>query len=180
MRPTAAALILAVLTVAGCGGGESGRNGPDNSAGPPEVENPLPPAVGNPLPPAVENPLPPVAKKPLPPATGAKRPLSRQQSEKERWKAEAGVGKKGRGLGRGVVTTPIRAYFRTRQKLVFDMQVRPAVRLYRAQHEHFPKSHEEFMKEIIKKNNIKLPELPAGHSYVYEPQTGELMVESSR
>ena len=43
-----------------------------------------------------------------------------------------------------------------------------------------PKSHEEFMQRIIKDNDIVLPELPGGRRYVYDPKTGELMVEQPR
>lgn len=144
MRLKPAALILATLLVAGCGGGESGRKDPDGSVGRP----------------------PPGRTKPPPPP-----PMVRQ-------KAEPGVGKNGRGIGAGPMATPVRAYFRTRERIVFDMQVKPAVNLYKAEHGYFPKSQEEFTEKIIKKNGIKLPELPAGHRYVYEPKTGELVVES--
>ena len=38
-------------------------------------------------------------------------------------------------------------------------------------------SHEEFMEKIVQANNIRLPELPEGHRYLYDPTTNELMVE---
>lgn len=37
-----------------------------------------------------------------------------------------------------------------------------ALGLFRAEHDRYPKDYDEFMKEIIKKNDIKLPVLPAG------------------
>ncbi len=43
--------------------------------------------------------------------------------------------------------------------------------------ESFPKSHEQFMQDIIKANQIKLPELPPDSKYKYDPATGELMIE---
>jgi hypothetical protein len=43
-----------------------------------------------------------------------------------------------------------------------------------------PKTHEEFMEKIIRANDIKLPELPSGHRYVYDPVQGELLVEQPR
>ena len=52
------------------------------------------------------------------------------------------------------------------------------MQLFQATNGHFPKSHEEFMKEIIEFGQIKLPELPEGKSYVYEPKTHQLMVET--
>jgi hypothetical protein len=91
-------------------------------------------------------------------------------------KAEPGVGKKGRGYGAGMVTTPIAAYFSVRERLAFD-QVAHAMDLYKATNEHGPKSHEEFMEKIIKENGIKLPQLPAGERYLYDPKTEQLMVE---
>jgi hypothetical protein len=91
-------------------------------------------------------------------------------------KAEAGVGKKGRGYGGGMITTPIAAYFSIRERLAFD-QVAHAMDLYKATNEHGPKSHEEFMEKIIRENGIKLPQLPAGERYLYDPQTEQLMVE---
>ena len=33
------------------------------------------------------------------------------------------------------------------------------------------------MDRIIKENNIRLPTLPTGNRYVYDPKTGELMIE---
>ncbi len=91
-------------------------------------------------------------------------------------KAEAGVGKKGRGYGAGMVTTPVAALFSVRERLAFD-QVTQAMNLYKATNEHAPKSHEEFMEKIIKENGIKLPQLPAGERYLYDPKTEQLTVE---
>ena len=41
-----------------------------------------------------------------------------------------------------------------------------------------PKDNDEFMQRIIKENHIKLPELPEGDRYMYDPKTEQLMVES--
>jgi hypothetical protein len=49
--------------------------------------------------------------------------------------------------------------------------------LYKASEGHAPRTHQEFMDKIIKLNNLKLPELPAGHRYAYDPSTEKLMVE---
>ena len=85
-------------------------------------------------------------------------------------------GMKGAELGKGVVSTPAMVYLRIPDRLVFD-QVKQALGLYRAASGNFPKTQEEFMREIITANNLKLPELPAGSSYVYRPEEGELMIE---
>jgi hypothetical protein len=91
-------------------------------------------------------------------------------------KAEPGVGKKGRGYGAGMITTPVAAYFSIRERLAFA-QVDENMKLYKATNDHAPRSHEEFMEKIIKENGIKLPQLPAGERYLYDPKTEELMVE---
>lgn len=91
-------------------------------------------------------------------------------------KAQAGVSGKG-NYEPGVVTTPIAAYFQTRERVIFEIQIPHAMQLYEADKGYKPKSQEEFMRDIIQVNQIKLPALPPGHKYVYDPQKGELMVE---
>jgi hypothetical protein len=49
--------------------------------------------------------------------------------------------------------------------------------LYKALEGAAPKSHDEFMEQVIQANQIKLPVLPPGARYVYKPETEELMVE---
>jgi hypothetical protein len=94
-----------------------------------------------------------------------------------REKAQAGVTGKGDYGGPGIVTTPISTYFQIRERAVFDIQMPQAMQLYEATNGAKPKTQDEFMRNIIQANMIKLPELPAGHKYVYDPQKGELMVE---
>jgi len=91
-------------------------------------------------------------------------------------RAGVGSGRKGRGYGGGMVTEPLAAHFRAKEKLVFDIQIPQALKLFKAEKGFGPRSHDEFMKEIIEKNNIELPELPEGHRYVFNPVKGELMV----
>ncbi len=89
-----------------------------------------------------------------------------------------GVGKQGQivGDGRGYLTTVAATLFKTKQRVVFDIQIPQAMQLYQAEHEHYPKTGEEFFSVIIDFNNIALPELPEGHTYVYDPEQGQLMV----
>jgi hypothetical protein len=98
-----------------------------------------------------------------------------------RVKAEVGVGKRGRRLDNKnlvkSIVTPARALFRTRERVIFEIQIPKALSLYEATNGSKPKTHEEFMEEVIAPNKIELPELPAGQKYVYDPETGELMVE---
>jgi hypothetical protein len=99
-------------------------------------------------------------------------------------KAEAGVGKQGRDYGGGAimapVAVPVATYFRTRDRITFDIQIAEAMKLYKATNGTAPKTHEEFMEKIIKENQIKLPELPQGDRYVYVPAEEELKVQPAQ
>ena len=54
------------------------------------------------------------------------------------------------------------------------------MQLYKGLHDgKAPKTHQQFMQEIIKPNRIQLPTLPARHRYIYDPATEELMVEKN-
>ena len=112
---------------------------------------------------------------PASPEEGAS-PAPAVTEEPAREKAEVGVGVKGQGLSEGIITTPAKAYFKTRERLQF-LQVEQALSLYKATEGRLPQSHEEFMEKVIKPNNINLPQLPAGSRYVWDPEKGELMVE---
>lgn len=91
-------------------------------------------------------------------------------------KAQVGATGKGNYGSPGVVTTPISVYFQAQERLIYD-SVAYAVKLFEAEHGNKPKTEDEFMKKIIEFNQIKLPQLPPGHKYKYDPQSGELMVE---
>jgi hypothetical protein len=101
--------------------------------------------------------------------------------EPNRDKAGVGMGEKGRGYGMGAVATPIKALWAVREQAVL-IQIRSAMQLYKAADPEgrAPKSHQEFMDKIIKANYIRLPALPAGDRYVYDPQEEELFVEHPR
>jgi len=95
-------------------------------------------------------------------------------------KATVDLTKKGQaaaGYQPGVITTPAKVYLRVPDRVAFEIQIPSAMNLYRAEHDGFPKSHEQFMKDIVEANQIKLPELPPDSKYVYKPETGELMIE---
>jgi hypothetical protein len=175
-------LLLATLLAVGCGGADDPFHQPQRqvnpeafgvSSGQKTPPPPPPPPSTSAVPPSGTSSLPPPP--PPPPATATPSPAAEVPSANA-VKAEAGVGKKGRGYGAGMVTTPIAAYFRVQERLAFD-QVTHAMDLYKATNEHGPKSHEEFMEKIIKENGIKLPQLPAGERYLYDPKTEQLMVE---
>jgi len=104
-------------------------------------------------------------------------------AEPERVKADVGGGKKGRSLDefdsgvQAAIAGPAKAYFGMREKVVFQNLIPKAMQLYKGMNGNAPKSHDEFMSQIIEANNIQLPELPDGHKYVYDPQKEELMIE---
>ena len=99
--------------------------------------------------------------------------------ETERVKAAVGVGEKGRSLDgeSGMLVTPVKAFFSVQEKLTFEVQLTQAMSLYKATNGALPKSHDDFMAQVVKANGINLPKLPEGHTYVYDPQQGELQVE---
>ena len=61
-------------------------------------------------------------------------------------------------------------------KVMTTAAIPDAMNTFKALNGRKPKSHEEFMKEIIKASGIKLPDLPPDAKYVYDPQKGELTV----
>jgi hypothetical protein len=93
--------------------------------------------------------------------------------------AKVGVGAKGRDYGGpGFITTPIQEYFRTGDRIAFEIQIPNAMKLYKAEHDNKgPKTHDEFMNIIVKENGVQLPELPPGDEYVYDPKTEQLLVK---
>jgi hypothetical protein len=200
--PIAAKLAMALATtlglavLSGCGGQESPEaespplgtpadENPVGDAGPPvsNLAPPPPPPAAPMLSEEAASPEDPGAEADqdddaAAPDDSAEKPeLEQQRPGTDRVEAKTGVGKKGRGYGGGMVTEPIRAYFRTRQRLELEVKLPQAMNLYKAEHGHAPESHDAFMNKIIKPNHIQLPELPAGHRYVYDPEREELMVE---
>jgi len=92
-------------------------------------------------------------------------------------KAGVGSGEKGRGYGAGPIATPAAAYFAAQERVAFDIEIPHALELYKATEGHAPTTHAEFMRSIIEANRIRLPTLPPGHRYLYDPKSERLMVE---
>ena len=78
-----------------------------------------------------------------------------------------------------IISTPISQYFRTQDRIVLQ-QVEAAMNLYRGEHGNLPATHEEFVIDIIQANNIVLPQLPVGRTYVYDPSDGVLKVRGPK
>jgi hypothetical protein len=74
-----------------------------------------------------------------------------------------------------MVTVSVMALWQTKERITF-MQIQHDLELYNGSEGHYPKTHQEFMEKIIKENHIQLPELPAGQTYVYDPDDHELKV----
>ncbi len=99
----------------------------------------------------------------------------------EAQEALAGVGKQGQLLRdhsdtQKILSGPLSAYLHVKQLAELEIKIPHALNLFQATHGRFPKSHEEFMKEIVDFNQIKLPELPAGAVYRFNTQEGKLWV----
>lgn len=56
------------------------------------------------------------------------------------------------------------------------LQIEQATEQYKALNGNYPKSHEEFMEEVIKKGDIHLNAPPAGKKYQYDVENHELKV----
>jgi len=123
-----------------------------------------------------------LAARPGAPAGPQASPQPTADPNTERVKAEKGVGLKGRSLDEyeGPLVTPAKAFFAAKERIAFEIEVPHALQLYEASSGEAPKTHDEFMENVIKANQIKLPVLPPGHKYVYDPATKQLMVERPR
>jgi hypothetical protein len=161
-------LTLAVALLAGCGPSQPAAPSAQPAAPPQAPAPPQPLTPPQPLaPPQPLSATP--ASTPATPAPATPEPV--------RVKAEKGVGAKGRGYGQGVIATPVATLFAAKERIAFDIQIPHAMNLFKAMEGRMPNSHEEFMEKIIKENQIKLPTLPEGERYVYDPKKEQLMVE---
>jgi hypothetical protein len=92
--------------------------------------------------------------------------------------AAVGAGVKGHGYGQGIIATPAAAYWRARERVVFDIQIPEALKIYKAMDPNGrgPRNHEEFVQKILEPNHIRLPELPPRQSYKYDADAEQLMI----
>ncbi|MBI2827182.1 MAG: hypothetical protein HYX69_21125 [Planctomycetia bacterium] len=127
---------------------------------------PAGPATGSPPPSSAAGGPPPIQ---APPPAAA--PVQQKASEEH---TERGIAAK--KVGEGILATPAAAYMRIPDRVVF-LNVQHAMNLYKGEKGALPKTHDEFMAEIIKANSIRLPELPDDSRYVYVPEKEELMIE---
>jgi hypothetical protein len=163
--------IAGLLMLTGCGGHESS---PPAATPPAAVNAPPPPPPPPPAPTESSAPAAPVAPPPSATANDAP-PAAPNAPEPERQKADVGIGSKGH-YQQGILTTPLSVYFRAEEMVTFQMKIPKVMQLFQATENRLPKSQAEFM-QLLKDNDIVLPQLPPGRRYFYDPKTGELMVE---
>ena len=86
------------------------------------------------------------------------------------------TGRKGRDYGGGIITQPIASYFRAQDRLNLDF-IKHSLNLYKELNDGLPKSHEEFVQQILVPGNLKLPEAADPEYLVrYSPETGWLIL----
>lgn len=100
----------------------------------------------------------------------------------EAQRAAVGVGQSSRRLSDGsaveqAVGYQAAAYFNAKERIVFEVQLVQAAKLFEAVEGRKPDSHEEYMDKVVKANNILLPKLPENMRYRYLPEDGQLWVE---
>ena len=67
------------------------------------------------------------------------------------------------------------AYVTSVGRIAID-NIKHAMDLYQATNDRLPKDYDEFMNEIIKANNINLPQLPPYQKYGYDEKEHKLIV----
>ena len=112
------------------------------------------------------------------PPAGAEEQTPANAPETETVKAQAGVGIKGRSLDEyeGVVVTPVKTYFRAKERISFEIEFPHALNLYKALEGSVPQNFAELEEKVLRPNNIRLPALPNGHLYDWNAETEELLV----
>ncbi len=84
----------------------------------------------------------------------------------------AGYSGRGEGYGGGLIGAPIRHLFRSEDTLV-KIQIRQLIDIYKILNGSLPQTTEEFMKEIIEANGIRLADPPEGQHYVWDPEADD-------
>ena len=110
--------------------------------------------------------------------TPAVQPPDSSPAPVERDVASAQAVAKNREQAKGILAGMVRSRVSVEQKLIFQ-EIKRAMEFYKATNGNYPRSHEEFMREIIEPNKsvLRLPELQPGERYVYDPQDAELYIE---
>jgi len=73
------------------------------------------------------------------------------------------------------VTGPLEILKKVRIQLP-TLQIEHALNLYNASEGHYPKTHDEFMTQIIQANRLTLPQLPPDLQYQYDVTNHKLVI----
>lgn len=193
-------LVIGVALCSGCGpsSGPAPNNPPAPQPSPVSpIPSPLPMTPTEPLPPTfTPTPPPPPSTEapipnplqPTPPAEGTPPSLPAlpdpPATPGDTVKAGVGTTNEGRSLDnldpvQNAIAYPAKAYFAVREKVKFQIEIPGAYKLYRAENEA-PLTLDEFKEKVLDPNGIKLPPLPPGHTYEWDPEKEELMVRQPK
>jgi hypothetical protein len=102
----------------------------------------------------------------------------------ERVKAGKGVGLKGRSLDEyeGIYVTPAKTLFSAKERIFYDIEFKGNYRIWRIEQDRAPKDFEDLKAKFLDPLGLtaKMPKLPEGHKYIWNPTTEELEVERPR
>jgi len=102
----------------------------------------------------------------------------------ERLKAGKGVGAKGRSLDEyeGIIVTPVKALFSAKERIFYEIEFKKNYQLYNASTDDIPKDFADLKAKVLDPYGLtaKMPALPEGHKYIWDPATQELLVERPR
>jgi hypothetical protein len=120
-------------------------------------------------------------ERPRPPQGGQRPPQNGQRPPEnyDERRAEPGVDRRGTRYGGGFITEPVSQYWGMRESMTFK-NIEHAMNLYNATNGNYPRTHQEFMEQIIQPGRISLPPLHDGETYFYDPESHELKVRKPR
>lgn len=194
--PSALVLVVGFALCSGCGSGNNSMpvaNNPPNPTGTAPPTLPPVPPVSPPQPPPVLTPTPPPTEAQIPnpiqpvlPGEGTPPPAlpDPPATPGDTVKAGVGVGQAGRSLDnldpvQNSIAYPAKAFFAIREKVKFEVEIPATYKLYRATNDA-PLTFDEFKEKVLDANSIKLPTLPPGHSYEWDPEKEELLVRQPK
>jgi hypothetical protein len=164
----------ALMAMAGCNGG--GSEGSPTASGAGEGGSPPPPPIIDPNAP----PAPPAAGAPADQPVQLRRTIGQTTGDVRDFDAEMQSGQNiqvstGKIAAKDPITLQGNAYVSIIGQAAV-LQIQHAVNLYHALNDRYPADFEEFKREILDANGIRLPQLPAYQEYAYKADTHELVV----
>ncbi|WP_169977747.1 hypothetical protein [Tautonia rosea] len=165
----------ALVVVAGCNGGGS-EGSPTASGSGAGGSPPPPPMVDANAPP----PPPVVAGAPADAPVQLRRTIGQTTGDVRDFNAEMQSGQNiqvstGKITAKDPITLQGNAYVSIIGQAAV-LQIQHALNLYNALNDRYPSDFEEFKREILDANGIRLPQLPAYQEYAYKADTHELVV----